>query len=236
MSTSGSTDNDYAFYLDVIYTDNTALYGQILQFDPNNANWHFREGFIAPAKPIKTIYAYALFRYNHAGTAWFDDLTIKELQTGTEILDFDTVRVATTPSTLYGGSPLALSTTDGLGLTLASDGGAVTGLSLEGVSVHDASHAYAGGSSFETSRQPRTSFTWGVRRTKRGIPSLTAVQSQPSTLVSTPPTQLLPTVSRLTPRSPTSAAPPSAPLHFTSPCQWPQTVGHGATIFAGTAR
>ena len=67
------------------------------------------------------------------------------MQTGTEILDFDTVRVATTPSTPYSGSPLALSTTDGLGLTLASDGGAVTGLSLGGASVHDASHAYAGG-------------------------------------------------------------------------------------------
>ena len=145
VSTSGNADNDYSLYMDVIYTDGSTSMGQILRFDPTNSNWHFREGFITPAKPIKSILLFVLFRNNHGGTAWFDDLTIRELQTGTEILDFDTVRVVTTQSTPYSGAPLALTTGDGLALTLASDGGAVTGVSLGGVSVHDASHAYASG-------------------------------------------------------------------------------------------
>ena len=67
VSTSGYADDDYSFYLDIVYNDDTNLYGQLLRFDPANANWHFREGFITPAKPIKTIYAYVLFRNNHAG-------------------------------------------------------------------------------------------------------------------------------------------------------------------------
>ena len=142
---SGDVNSDYSFYLDVYYTDGTPLWGQVLRFDTGSHDWQFREGFVAPAKPIGSVYAYCLLRRTHTGTAWFDDLTVQEVQAG--IVTFDSVQVATNPPDPppFGGTPLTLTTGDGLSLTLAADGGAITDLALDGTPVHDPNRAYASG-------------------------------------------------------------------------------------------
>ncbi len=144
-SMTGDTDNNFSVYLDIYYMDGTPLYGQTIAFDTGTHDWQFRERFIVPAKPIKSINVYCLLRNTHAGTAWFDDLRIGEVYA--EIADFDSVQVATTsPLSLpYGGPNLSLATNDGLSLTLSADGGAVTNVSLAGTPVQDAAHAYLGG-------------------------------------------------------------------------------------------
>jgi hypothetical protein len=142
---TGTSDSNYSVYLDVYYTDGTPLWGQVIAFDTGTHDWQFRERFIVPAKPIKSINVYVLLRNTHTGTAWFDDLRVSEVQA--DVADFDSVQVATTlPSPLpYGGPDLSLSTNDGLSLTLASDGGAVTSVSLAGASIQDSAQAYMGG-------------------------------------------------------------------------------------------
>jgi hypothetical protein len=144
-SVSGEVNSDYSFYLDVYYTDGTPLWGQVLRFDTGSHDWQLREGFIAPAKPIASVYAYCLLRRTHSGTAWFDDLTVQEVQA--DVLTFDGGLVATSlpDPPPFGGTPLTLTTGDGLSLTLAGDGGAITGLTLDGNQIHDPDHAYASG-------------------------------------------------------------------------------------------
>ncbi|HSD83530.1 MAG TPA: hypothetical protein VLG46_06720 [Anaerolineae bacterium] len=144
-SMTGDPDSNYSVYLDIRYMDDTPLYGQTINFDTGTHDWQFRERFIVPARPIKSINVYVLLRNTHAGTAWFDDLRLSEVYA--EVADFDSVQVATTSPVPppYGGPNLSLTTDDGLSLTLSSDGGAVTNVSLAGVSVQDAAHAYLGG-------------------------------------------------------------------------------------------
>jgi len=142
---TGEQDSNYSIYLDVYYTDGTPLWGQVLSFDTGSHDWQFREGFVVPAKPIAQVYVYCLLRHTHSGTAWFDDLGVHEVQA--EIATFDSVQVATSPPSPppYGGQELSLATDDGLALALAADGGAVTGVTLEGVAVQDPERAYASG-------------------------------------------------------------------------------------------
>jgi len=142
---SGETDAHYSVYLDIYYVDETPLHGQSIAFDVGAHDWQFREKFIAPAKPIKSINVYVLLRNTHVGTAWFDDLSIRPVHA--EIAYLDGVHVATmAPDPLpYGGPGLSLATDDGLSLTLAADGGAVTAVSLAGAPVQDAARAYMSG-------------------------------------------------------------------------------------------
>ena len=124
---TGDVDSNYSVYLDIRYMDDTPLYGQTINFDTGTHDWQFRERFIVPAKPIKSINVYVLLRNTHAGTAWFDDLRISEVYA--EVADFDSIQVATTaPVPLpYGGQNLSLATNDGLSLTLSSAGSAAGG-------------------------------------------------------------------------------------------------------------
>lgn len=142
---TGTADSNYSFYLDLQYTDNSWLWGQILRFETGSHDWQFCEGFIVPAKPIKTARIYCLFRNTHTGTVWFDDLSLREVQA--EIATFDHVRVATNPPSPipYGGVPMELTTSDGLSMTLATSGGTIAELSVGGTSVRDPGHEYASG-------------------------------------------------------------------------------------------
>jgi uncharacterized repeat protein (TIGR01451 family) len=141
---SGNPDANYSVYLDLQYADGTPLWAQVLQFDTCSQDWQFREGYIIPAKPVQTITVHCLLRWTHRGTVWFDDLSVREVQSE---LVFDSVPVTTTPpsSPPYGGPPLPLATDDGLALTLTTDGGVVTGVTLGGTPVHDPDRAYASG-------------------------------------------------------------------------------------------
>ena len=91
---SDSSDSDYSLYLDIAFEDGTFLWGQAASFSTGDHDWERRELTVLPEKPIKTISVYALFRH-HTGTAWFDDITLSELPTGSKVGVFDGVPVDT---------------------------------------------------------------------------------------------------------------------------------------------
>jgi hypothetical protein len=77
---SGSPDTDYSLYVDLIYTDGKPLWGQTANFRTGTHDWERRELLIVPDKPVKSLTLHCLFR-NHSGKAWFDDISLTEIQT-----------------------------------------------------------------------------------------------------------------------------------------------------------
>jgi hypothetical protein len=75
---TGSPDSGYSLYADIVYDDDTPLWGQSVAFDCGTHDWQFRELVIVPAKPVKRITLHGLFR-GHSGRVWFDDLSLEEL-------------------------------------------------------------------------------------------------------------------------------------------------------------
>jgi hypothetical protein len=78
---SGAKNNDYALYVDVTYTDGTPLYGQCAQFSTGTHDWEYSAYTIRPAKPIRQLTVYCLFR-NHSGDVWFDHLALRKASAG----------------------------------------------------------------------------------------------------------------------------------------------------------
>ncbi|MBI2299218.1 MAG: hypothetical protein HYU66_09815 [Armatimonadetes bacterium] len=74
---TGQQDRDYAVYVDCYYTDGSAIYGQTIPFATGTHDWQPGELTIEPAKPIRNINVYLLFRGNHLGRAWFDDVRVR---------------------------------------------------------------------------------------------------------------------------------------------------------------
>lgn len=142
---SGSADRDYSLYMDISFADGSNFYAYTIQFDTGSHDWQFREDFFLPAKPIRSISFYCMLRGDHIGTAWFDDLQVREVES--RVVNFDSVTVVADPpaSSPYGGASLPLASGDGLALALASEGGAITGVTVDGAPVQDAEQAYAGG-------------------------------------------------------------------------------------------
>jgi len=138
---TGDQDSNYSVYLDVRYTNDTWSYGHTLQFDTDACDWQFRADFLVPAKSVLEVYVYCLLRWTHSGTVWFDDLSVREGE-----IVFDSVPVTTSqPISQPDGTNFSLATGDGLTLTLAADGGAITSVMLGDTPVHDPDRAYASG-------------------------------------------------------------------------------------------
>ena len=68
----GSQNSDYSLYLDLVYADGTALWGQIASFNVGSHDWERRRVIVFPEKPVKTVTFHMLLR-RHAGKAWFRD-------------------------------------------------------------------------------------------------------------------------------------------------------------------
>jgi hypothetical protein len=73
---AGERDQGYSLYVDCYYADGTALYGQTVDFATGTHDWQFGERVIEPAKPIRNINVYLLFRGAHTGRVWFDDVRV----------------------------------------------------------------------------------------------------------------------------------------------------------------
>jgi hypothetical protein len=69
---SGTPNNDYSIYIDLIYTDGTPLWGQTAPFATGTHDWTKQQVLVVPEKPVRELFVHALFR-RHSGTAWFDD-------------------------------------------------------------------------------------------------------------------------------------------------------------------
>jgi hypothetical protein len=74
---SGHRDSGFAIYVDIYYTDGTALYGKTIDWQTGATGWQYGTTTIEPAKPIRNVNVYLLLR-GHAGTAWFDDIFVTE--------------------------------------------------------------------------------------------------------------------------------------------------------------
>ncbi|HID24530.1 MAG TPA: hypothetical protein EYP14_19325, partial [Planctomycetaceae bacterium] len=90
---SGTPDNNYSVYVDLIYEDGTPLWGQAAPFDTGTHDWQYREVLIVPEKPVRQITVYGLFR-GHSGTVWFDDFSLRQLQVPQGAAFFDGALVA----------------------------------------------------------------------------------------------------------------------------------------------
>ena len=59
---TGAADSDYSLYLDLIYADNTPLWGQMASFSTGTHDWQRRQVVVLPEKPVKQVSFYMLLR------------------------------------------------------------------------------------------------------------------------------------------------------------------------------
>jgi hypothetical protein len=77
---TGSPDNDYALYLDLVYDDGTPLWGQAAPFATDSHDWQRREVIVLPEKPVRSLSFHLLLR-GHGGKASFRDPELRVLRT-----------------------------------------------------------------------------------------------------------------------------------------------------------
>lgn len=130
---SGSADSDYSLYADLTYTDGTPLWGQTGNFEPGTRDWELQEFTIFPAKPIRTLTLHCLFRGNHTGRVWFDDLEVVELKTTGATVLFQGVPMEQVPAQPLPPATTVAATDDGLRVGLA--GQQVVSLTVDGRDV-----------------------------------------------------------------------------------------------------
>ncbi len=90
----GTRDRDYAIYLDLVYTDDTPLWGQAASFQAGTHDWEQRRVVVRPSKPVKSVTVQLLLR-NHSGKVWFRGATLRQLTGGGAVV-FDGVPVSIT--------------------------------------------------------------------------------------------------------------------------------------------
>lgn len=87
---SGTPDNNYSLYLDLVYTDGTQLWGQAAPFATGTHDWQRRQVIVLPEKPVKRLSCYTLLR-GHSGKAWFRGMELRTLTTPEGAATFDGV-------------------------------------------------------------------------------------------------------------------------------------------------
>lgn len=94
---SGSPDNNYSLYLDIVYNDGTPLWGRTAPFQTGTHDWEEQQVLVVPDKPIKSVNCWLLLRA-HSGKAEFKDLVFHQLNVPDGGAVFDGVPVASTKS------------------------------------------------------------------------------------------------------------------------------------------
>jgi hypothetical protein len=133
---SGSADSGYSVYVDLVFSDGTSLWGQTANFRCGTHDWEAREITIMPEKPVKRLSVYALFR-GHSGRAWFDDLSIEELQAGQGVALFQGASVLL-PDRAEAKTSGIPSTHVSKDLVLAMNGQRVHSLAVKGEKISSA--------------------------------------------------------------------------------------------------
>ncbi len=72
---------NYSLYADVTYRNGSNSWGHAVGFDSGTHNWQAREVVILPEAPIESVKVHLLLRGERHGTAWFDNVELKELPT-----------------------------------------------------------------------------------------------------------------------------------------------------------
>ncbi len=89
---TGSADNNYSLYLDLVFTDGTTLWGQAAPFSTGTHDWQRRQVLVLPEKPVKQLSFYMLLR-GHGGKAWFRDPQLQVIKSPEGACMFDGVAV-----------------------------------------------------------------------------------------------------------------------------------------------
>ena len=128
---SGSPDNGYSLYVDIVYADGTPLWGQTASFTCGTHDWEPRQFVLLPDKPVKSLTLHCLFR-GHTGKVWFDDASVEEVPTPAGAVLFQGVPLqgTTQPKSDTKAAQRKLSTRDGLRLTLRDN--TITSLQVDG--------------------------------------------------------------------------------------------------------
>jgi hypothetical protein len=128
---SGSPDNGYSLYVDIVYADGTPLWGQTANFTCGTHDWEQRQFVLLPDKPVRSLTLHCLFR-GHTGKVWFDDASVQEVPTPAGAVLFQGVPLqgAIPQKPDPKAAPRKLSTRDGLKLTLRDS--TITSLQLDG--------------------------------------------------------------------------------------------------------
>ena len=123
----GTSDSGYALYVDIVYADDTPLWGQTGKFRCGTHDWERREFVVVPEKPVKTLTIHCLFR-GHRGKVWFDDVQAGEIRTeqGTTLFQGAAVQLGNPVWTPPRETTRSFATRDSLRLKMG--GVAVAGL------------------------------------------------------------------------------------------------------------
>jgi len=124
---TGSADNDYSVYLDLVYDDGTSLWGQTANFETGTHDWQRRKVVVLPEKPVKRLTFYTLLR-GHGGKAWFRDPELRVVKAPQGAFLFDGVPVVPRHAPVEGfqvrdvaaGSDFVCIEKEALGLRLQS--------------------------------------------------------------------------------------------------------------------
>ncbi len=92
VGVTGGRDNNYALYLDLVYSDGSQLWGQTANFDVGTHDWQRREVTVVPEKPVKSLSFYLLLR-GHGGRAEFRDAELRVVEAPAGACVFDGVPV-----------------------------------------------------------------------------------------------------------------------------------------------
>lgn len=119
---SGGSDPNYSIYVDCVYQDGTPFWGTNAPFSTGTHRWEKVSFFVTPAKPIKSLSLYLLFR-SHSGKVWFDDVKLTQLGSpgGTSFDGVPTLETQMTPTRTPAGP--SVSSGDGLAVGFDEFGG-----------------------------------------------------------------------------------------------------------------
>ena len=128
---TGSPDNGYSLYVDIVYADGTPLWGQTASFTCGTHDWERRQFVLLPDKPVQSLTLHCLFR-GHTGKVWFDDASVEEVPTpaGAVLFQGTPLQGVTQAKPDTQVAQRKLSAHDGLKLTLRDN--TITSLQLDG--------------------------------------------------------------------------------------------------------
>lgn len=138
---TGGADSGYSLYVDLVYADDTPLWGQTANFLCGTHDWQSREIVILPERPVKSLTLHCLFR-GHAGRAWFDDISVWEQQVEGDAMLFQGVPVQVLRGSPRSSEPVVQHFNTNDGLSLVRDDSGIVAVEADGVPLQ--AHTTAG--------------------------------------------------------------------------------------------
>lgn len=84
---TGEEDKDFAIYCDLALGDGTPSWGHTASFTLGTHDWEQQSVILDVGKPIVNLTLHLLFRGNHTGKVWFDDVSVTEEGSDKNLVD-----------------------------------------------------------------------------------------------------------------------------------------------------